>query len=221
MPIIKTTTDSVSPSYFEVTSVEFIRLGDGYTWRANYNAWPDADQRKTPGAKPQYAATDHDVPLPQGLNPLSDLFGAYESAAVSSTGSHFYGGQVVAKVEEHTPVEWARITQWERIKVQRDAYRAGGIDTPYGRFDSDLESIVNMIGAATIAAQQSETWTDQWILKDRTVVTLNRAQLLEVGALAAAFRGTNYRRGDELYTALQAAQTVAEVRAITWSPGVA
>lgn len=221
MPIIKTATDGVSPSYFEVTSVEFIRLGDGYTWRANYNAWPDADQRKTPGAKPQYAATDHDVPLPQGLNPLSDLFGAYESAAVSSTGSHFYGGQVVAKVEEYTPVEWARITQWERIKVQRDAALSGGVDTPYGRFDTDLTSIVNVIGAASIAAQAPETWSDQWILADRTVVTLNKAQLMEVGAILADFRSRMYRRGDELYNALQSAPTVEAVRAINWSPGLA
>lgn len=217
MPILKTIAGRTAPTYFEITKVEYVRFGTTRAWRAQFNAWPDSEEPKKPGSQPSYTGTDAGV----AMAVTADPFSAYEEAAVNTPGSNFYGGEIVADVQSYSSLEWARITQWGKVKIERDAYRAGGIDTPYGRFDSDLESIVNMIGAATIAAQMPESWSDQWILKDRSSITLSRAQLLEVGAIAATFRGGTYRRGDELYQAIQQAGTVETVRAITWSPGVA
>lgn len=217
MPIIKTPSGADQPAYYTISQVEIVRVYGEYQWRAAFSIWPSVEASRTPGAKPIATGVDTSVPLAMA----TDVFAAYEAAAVLTPNSNFYGGEVVADTQAYTPVEWARITQWGKVKIQRDATLAGGVDTPYGRFDTDLTSIVNVIGAASIAAQAPETWSDQWILADRTVVTLNKAQLMEVGAILADFRSRTYRRGDELYNALQSAPTLEAVRAITWSPGVA
>lgn len=217
MPIIKTPDGAAQPQYFKITRVEVVKFGDEFAWLAHYHAWDSPEQARQPDAKPRTGMVDTGVPLT--LAP--DVFEAYERTAIITPSSHFFGGEIIDEVSQYTPVELARVSQWAAVKAQRDAYRASGIDTPYGRFDSDLESIVNLIGAATIASQMPETWSDQWILKDRSTITLTRAQLMEVGAIAADFRGRTYRRGDELYKAIQQAETVEAVRAITWSPGVA
>ena len=217
MPIIKTPSGADQPAYYTISQVEIVRVYGEYQWRAAFSIWPSVEASRTPGAKPITTGVDTSVPLAMA----TDVFAAYEAAAVLTPNSNFYGGEVVAASQAYTTVEWARITQWGRVKIERDATLAGGVDTPYGRFDSDLESLVNVIGAAAVAAQMPDTWSDQWILADRSVVTLNRAQLMEVGAVLAAFRSQVYRRGDELYRAIQEAQTVESVQAITWSPGVA
>lgn len=220
MPIIKAIT--VGPSrvytYHSVERVEFCRVDGQVLWSGHYRSFTDGEEARTPGMRAPGYEIATSVPLvPLGMDPIA----AFEAAAVLSPQSEFFGGQVVPHATVYTPAEWARRGQWEAVKTGRDAALAGGVDTPYGRFDSDLTSIVNVIGAASIAAQMPDTWSDQWILADRSVVTLNKAQLMEVGAILADFRSRTYRRGDELYRAIQEAATADDVRAITWSPGVA
>lgn len=220
MPIVKSISNGpeISLTYHVVERVEFSRVGGSLIWGAHYRSYIDGEEARQPDKRARQAGLAGGVPLvPLGTDPI----GAFESAAVLSPSSEFFGGQVVPHATVYTPVEWARKSQWESVKVGRDAALAGGVDTPYGRFDSDLTSIVNVIGASAMAAQMPDTWSDQWILADRSAVTLNKAQLMEVGAILADFRSRTYRRGDELYRAIQEVTTTDDVRAITWSPGLA
>lgn len=219
MPLIKSTTtpQGVPVSFHIVDYVEIFRLGDRLGWRGRYRSYANAEAYRVQGGPPLATGTFVGVPYQQADDPVA----AFEEAVSAFSGSEMYGATVVAALEQASPLEVLKMDQWEQVKFSRDAYLASGVTTPYGVFDSDLTSIVNMIGAATMAATAGDDWSDQWILKDRTVVTLSRAQLVEVGALLADFRGRTYRRGDELYRAIQEAETVEQVRAVTWSPGVA
>ena len=220
MPIIKPVLSGPDKTltYHRVERVEICRVDGQILWSGHYRSFIDGEEARQPGV----VGRGHNIVAGVPLVPLGDdPIAAFETAAVMHPKSEFYGGQVVPSAEVYTPVEWARKSQWESVKVGRDTALAGGVDTPYGRFDSDLTSIVNVIGAASIAVQMPETWSDQWILADRSVVTLNKSQLMEVGAILADFRSRTYRRGDELYRAIQEAVTVDDVRAITWSPGLA
>lgn len=214
MPIIKAIT--VGPSrvytYHSVERVEFCRVDGQVLWSGHYRSFTDGEEARTPGMR----APGYDIATSVPLVPLgTDPIAAFEAAAVLSPQSEFFGGQVVSSAEVYTPVEWARKRQWEAVKIGRDAYLLGGISTPYGTFDTDLTSIVNILGAAAALPEGAST---QWILKDNTTATLTRAQVGEVGALLAAFRAAAYAHGADLRALIDGAATTEAVSAVVWTP---
>lgn len=210
MAIIKQTPKG---DYHVVSSVEFVKFSDVLSWRGIYRTYKLPDLSR---CREEVAVVN--VPIRADF---SDPLTSFERACVECETCALYGGAIAASPDDAPLLVFERQAAWERVKAERDSYLASGIQTPYGEFDSDLTSILNIVGAAAIATQVGEAWSDQWILKDRSTVTLTRDQLLEVGALLAAFRSQTYRRGDELYRAIQLADTPEAVRAINWHQGLA
>lgn len=212
MPLIKqTTTDRGLPASFHIIDyVEIFRLGSRLGWRAHYRSYASAEAYRFQAENVLGKGTLHGVPYQPGEDPIN----AFEQAAATFEGGEMFGAEVVESLEPATRLEILKVDQWTRVKHARDAYLSAGVSTPYGVFDSDLTSIVNLLGASATVGSEPVTW----ILADNSVTTLTATQLQEVGAALAAFRSAVYARGAELRAQIDAAEDEVTLRQLTWSP---
>jgi len=214
MPIVKAINagpDKVL-TYHTVERVEFCRVNGELLWSGHYRSFTDGEEARQPGGR----ARGHDIAAGVPLVSLgTDPIAAFEAASVLHPKSEFFGGQVVPHATVYAPAEWARKVQWEAVKIGRDAHLDAGVTTTVGRFDSDLNTLVNVLGAA---ATMLDGDTRGWILADHSPVVLSKAQVLELGAALATLRDTSYAQGSTLYAQIQAAQTAEAVRAVVWTP---
>lgn len=209
MPILKQLQlGALTTSLHKVSSVEFHLVNGALSCRGRYLSYRDGDSL----VRPESSGTVTAVTLPE-LN--GDPIAAFEIACVATPGCVFYGGVYVAPGSPTATLEMEKTQAWTRVKLARDAHLDAGVTTSVGTFDSDLNTLVNVLGAA---ATTPDGGSRGWILADHTPVVLTKAQVLELGAALATLRDTSYSRGSTLYAQIQAAQTVEEVRAVVWTP---
>lgn len=209
MPIVKPAGQgSKAAVYHAVTSVEFSRRSGTLAWRGSYRSFKDVG-----GTTPAVSmGTIEGVPVSDfSVDPLE----AFERACIAAPDNVFFGGEYVAPGDTPGGLEVERRLAWARVKTARDVHLDGGVDTPYGRFDSDLVSIVNILGAKESMLENSSM---PWIRKDYSQVSLTKVQIGEIGNALAAFRAQGYGWGSALHSQIDAASTAEAVRAIVWTP---
>lgn len=113
----------------------------------------------------------------------------------------------------------ARADQWEAIKRARDAAEFSRFSWDGSEFDADERAQARIQGAvqlATLAQAAGQPFAIDWTLADNTVRTLDAAQMLGVGmALAAHVQGV-HATGRGLRAAIEAAEDLTAVRALSW-----
>lgn len=213
MPILK---NIIFPGYAKnmiyhtVSSVEIIRAQGNYFWRGTYRSYEDADLTKAP----LRIGVITNIPFISGSD---DPVGDFEEAMTNDPNSEFYGGLLLAAESLANSQQVERNLAWNRVKRGRDAFLNSGVATVHGTFDSDLNSVVNVMGAVST---MEDLETVQWILTDYTVVTLTKEQITVVGKAIADFRTAAYGQGSVLYAQIQAEENLAALRAIDWIPPV-
>lgn len=209
MPVLKSVQWGAAPTtYHRVWALEIQLVNGLLVCKGRYLSYADASAT----SRPESSGTITGVPF---TGTLGDPLEAFERACVNTPGNPLYGGTYTTSGSAQSSLEVERALAWGRIKVGRDAHLDGGVSTPYGVFDSDLVSIVNILGAA---ATLPEGATMAWILKDNTAVTLTRSQVADVGSILAAFRSTVYAQGSSLRDQVEAAETAEAVKAVVWAP---
>lgn len=109
--------------------------------------------------------------------------------------------------------------KWEQIKRDRDAAINAPLSTPYGVFDADANSRANIANAVLYLQtleQQGTPGTINWTLADNTTITLNYAEMSEVGLLLGQRTNAAYDTARALRAQIDAATTIPEVEAIHW-----
>lgn len=209
MPVIKSTPGGPEGANFHVVHcVEFFRLDGALCWRGKHMSYNSANTSTTPTA----VGTLVGVPVTDfSVDPIE----AFEKACIAHPGNVFSGGEYVPPGQEFAPLGLEKSLAWARVKLGRDAYLDAGVTTSVGVFDSDLNTLVNVLGAA---ATMLDGDSRGWILADHTPVVLTKAQVLELGAALAALRDSTYEQGSALYAQIQAAQTPEEARSVSWAP---
>lgn len=208
MPILKSITQGGKEAlYHTVSYVEYYHKAEGLAWRGKFQSFSSAG----PVEPPLHTGVELGIPVSA---PSLDPIRAFEEACVADPSSTFYGGEYTPP-GTNTSLALEKVVAWARVKSGRDAYLDGGVDTPYGRFDSDLVSIVNILGARE---SMPENASMLWIRKDYSQVSLTKVQIGEIGNALAAFRAQGYGWGSALHSQIDAAQTVEDVRAISWTP---
>ncbi|MFA7441148.1 MAG: DUF4376 domain-containing protein [Sphingomonadaceae bacterium] len=119
---------------------------------------------------------------------------------------------VTASISTHYPldVEALRPLIWERAKLYRAAAESGGCETPFGRIDTDLESLVRITGAvqaASIAISAGDTLTLDWTMADNSVLTLDAPMLVAMGRAVALHVDAVHQHGRDLRSDIDAATT--------------
>lgn len=208
MPIIKSIVqDGKESLYHTVSYVEYYHKAEGLAWRGKFQSFSSAG----PVEPPLHSGVELGIPVSA---PNLDPIRAFEEACVANPSSTFYGGEYTLP-GTNTSLTLEKVVAWARVKGARDAYLNAGVDTPLGRFDSDLNTLVNLLGAV---AEMPEGGSQGWILADHTPVILTKPQLRALGAALKTLRDSSYAQGSALYAQIQAAQTVEAVRAISWMP---
>lgn len=117
-------------------------------------------------------------------------------------------------------LETARAEQRAIINAARDAAQDGGADTPSGRFDSagrSREFLNGAVMAATLAGLNQQPFSIAWTLADNSVVTLDGAAIIAAGLAVAAHVDAIHQRARVLKARIDAAETLADIRAVTWT----
>lgn len=126
---------------------------------------------------------------------------------------------VVLLAAPPVPLEVFRARRWEALKAARDAAIDGGVDTPFGRFDTDATSRA-LLGDAVLGAQimiaQNLPFEVTWTLADNSSVTLTAQQLVQVGLLALAHVAACHDRGRQRRAQLAAATTREAIEGVVW-----
>ncbi|MBC7729139.1 MAG: DUF4376 domain-containing protein [Microbacteriaceae bacterium] len=106
--------------------------------------------------------------------------------------------------------------KWAEVKAERDR-RADGTFTSGSRtFDADP---VNLVGAALdayLSVQNKEAYAQPWVLADNSAAMLTAAEMIAAGRACKAYLAGLWVISQGLRDKLNAAQTTAEVDAITW-----
>lgn len=121
------------------------------------------------------------------------------------------------------PAEPFRAEVRARINRARDEAKSGGIDTPFGRFDTSTkkDSRGDITGAVVMAMNAAllppETFPIKFTLADDSEVFLQPAQMIAAGLIVAAGVDAIHQRARVLKERIEAAQTYDELQAITWT----
>lgn len=119
----------------------------------------------------------------------------------------------VAWVDDLQAAKYAR---WEAMKVARDAAEVSGVIYDGVEYDTDPMSVQRITGAC-LQANVDPTMTWDWTAADNSVVTLDAAQMVALGTAVAAHVSACHAHSRTLRDQINAATTIAEVDAVTWS----
>jgi hypothetical protein len=158
------------------------------------------------------------VPIADLSMPLLD---SIETWLATASPSPFAGGAVLQV--QNTDLAAAKVKQWAAVKGARDVAIASGFDWDGSRFDSDLQSQIFIEGAgmmAMLAQQASQPIELEFTLADNSVRTLSATDVIAVGMAMGAHITTVHGIGRGLRTAIEAAETVADVEAIFWPASI-
>ena len=198
-----------------IDTVDFVLNNGVPVWRGYYRSFKNLDDYLSPDQVHSDSGRISGIGVTElGTNPIA----AFELAATLSNRSPFYGGTLMSQEETLlNALEVYKIQQWETIKYSRDNALIQGVDTPYGKFNTDVTSLVNMLGAVSVGETQGPTWSTSWIKFDNTPTTLTVPQLRHIGALVANWRGACYTQGGVLRAILESANTKETIRSVVWT----
>ena len=127
-----------------------------------------------------------------------------------------HSGKAFARPVPPLPV--AKLASWDQAKAKRDAMIDGGVAVPgIGTFDSDEASRVNIIGAvvmAQIALANSQPFSIKWTLADNSVVELDAAKMIAVGAVVFQHVAGVHMAAQSARAAIEAAEDRAELATV-------
>lgn len=112
-----------------------------------------------------------------------------------------------------------KATQWTQIKQARTAFIDAPLVTPYGTFDSDAAGRTSITDAVLLAnnlTALSLPVAIEFTLADNSVVTLDAAQIVEVGLLLGQKVQHAHPHSQALRAQIEAATTKEAVESVTW-----
>lgn len=120
---------------------------------------------------------------------------------------------------EITPVgpTFKDFKEWKKATIAAARYEAevAGIAVNGVSIATDRDSQA-LLTSAVVSAMLDENYSVEWKQPDGTFISLNAAQIIELGKAVRAHVETCFNREKELYAEIAAAQTAEEVEQIKW-----
>lgn len=205
MPIIQavTTTSGISPAYHLATTLKVdMKLMNAVVHLVSYH-----DEASYLAGCPLVANWDVDVPID------TNAAGA-ELALTTLAGSPFFGGEIAS--DQSVTLGAAQDRAWSRIKAARDIAEAADFTCDGHVYQGDRERIMGAVMAAKIASDAGSPFSTDFTLSNNDTVTLDAAQMINVGLTLMATIEAVFAHGRAKRIAIYAAGTVAAAEAITW-----
>lgn len=136
------------------------------------------------------------------------------------SGKHLWGGSGWILDPEYSELAEAKVIRWEFVKTARTRHIDSGLTTPYGDFQTappERQNITDAVLLAQTLASQSQPVSIDWTLADNSVVTLGLTEIVTVGLLLGQKVQEAHAHARTLRAAIDAATTVEEVEAVSWS----
>lgn len=153
--------------------------------------------------------------------PISDWQAAAYPANVESWIAALHPSAVLIGEEE--PLEVAKLEKVALVHAERERrISAGHMIEGVGRFDTDAHSRENIMGAFSLALAAMATqqpFAIDWRLADDTMVSLDAAGMMGVGAAVAARKEACYVRSWQLKGQIEAAPTIEDLDSFDLSTG--
>ena len=115
------------------------------------------------------------------------------------------------------PLDIARQHKWVAIKTERATRCEEPLTVGTRTFDATAYSQTQINGAVTLAMLAPDTWTLNWTLADNSVVTLTKAEVIELGLALGQRTNEVFEAARLLRVQVEAATTTEELNAISWS----
>ncbi|TXI23124.1 MAG: DUF4376 domain-containing protein [Roseateles sp.] len=141
-----------------------------------------------------------------------DLLASLEASLIS--GNSEFGGATPIDLDD-ADLDQARSRRWAAIKAEREARDQAPVDHAGYQVDGDQQSRMDIMGAV-LSMQATGQSSRLWRCSDNVMRELTLDDLLAVGTSIASRRQALIETSDQLYQAIQAALTVAEVEAVVW-----
>lgn len=112
-----------------------------------------------------------------------------------------------------TTLQQAKDKKWDQTKTQRDLVKLMGVNTPVGKIDIKLDSLVNILGAtlaATLSGTQN-TFSVAWTMFDNTETYINYPQLVNAGVIVAGRVDEIQSCSQSIRRSIEAAVTVQDL----------
>jgi hypothetical protein len=139
-----------------------------------------------------------------------------ETLVVTSPQSPLFGGEIL---QAETPLETAKRNKWAEIKHAREMFEFGEFTWNGKVFDADPLS-QQRISQATQQAMLSKSlgipYTQDWTLRDNSVVQLNADEMIEVALALGQHTNIAHNKSRSLRTVLDLTTTPQEVATISW-----
>lgn len=112
-----------------------------------------------------------------------------------------------------------RETRWRAAKLVRDAKVSGGCETSFGWVDTDAASRLNISGAVAMAQLVGELFEIDWRMESNDLVTLDAAQMIQLGTEVGAFVSACYAASFAISDALEEAEDMDAISAVDIAEG--
>lgn len=110
----------------------------------------------------------------------------------------------------------AKGAKWGSVKAARDAMALLPLEFDSVIFDADEKSQRLIAGAIQLAVLAPNDWTIDWTLRDNSVRTLTKLEIIQLGVALGQRTADVYSRSQILRAQINAAETINEVNAIEW-----
>ena len=137
-----------------------------------------------------------------------------EAAAlwIVSAEGPFSEGKLVD--EANYPIVSLRQKKLNKVKQLRDEKDYGGVDTPHGQVDTDVDSQRKISGAVTMSILLGSSFEMTWRMKDNTEVTLNAEGMADLGIAVGLNTAAAQAIKNNLDALLKSATTIEEIDAV-------
>lgn len=129
----------------------------------------------------------------------------------------FDGGVIVP--DETASLESKKARKGAEVKLKRDSVEWAGVTTAKGIVDSDPDSQRKINGAVTMALIQGDSFSIDWKMKDNSVVTHNRQEIMDMGLAVGQHVSACQARKNELDIQIDAAETEEQLNSIDIESG--
>lgn len=106
--------------------------------------------------------------------------------------------------------------KWTEIKNERTRRETGTITVNNKVFDLNENKLAGAALDALMAKLNNESWSQNWVLADNTVVVLTADEMVTVGRLAKAAISDLWNISQELRAQIDSATSIEAVDAIIW-----
>lgn len=134
-------------------------------------------------------------------------------------------GNLISREKEKTNQEKVKIKKTlmqNQVKMNRDEVETKTCPTPFGVFDTNIDSQRKINGACTAAMALGTSYSVNWRLSNNSFITLNNEDMITVGLLVAAHVDACQQRKNALDSLIDAATTLEDLEAIDvnigWPP---